>query len=181
MMPMILKILVSIIQLQPKDFTAACSESHELVAMQSKKQNFNFSAEDTEEYIPLCLPDSAEPEEEGFAVGECTEQTEIGIFVDNKLSTIPVPQLPLVSNLSDEGCNQKKMEDSVTSSDGSPCSGLDKSSLAAITLSDATGFQSKPGSNHCEPQPAKGLYSDNLKKRVCVFPVNFQRIKMISE
>ncbi|XLS61627.1 hypothetical protein HN51_015855 [Arachis hypogaea] len=26
----------------PKDFTAACSESHELVAMQSKKQNFNF-------------------------------------------------------------------------------------------------------------------------------------------
>nr|XP_029151094.1 uncharacterized protein LOC112772281 isoform X3 [Arachis hypogaea] len=150
----------------PKDLNAAFGESHELVALQSKKENFNFSAEDTLEYIPLCLPDSAD--EEGFDVGECTGE-ELGKFVDNKLSIIPVPQLPLVSNLSDEGCNQKKMEDSVTSSNGSPCSGLDNSSLAAISFSDAVGFQSKPGSNRCELQPAKCLYSDNLKKRASVF------------
>ncbi|KAL4371352.1 hypothetical protein AHAS_Ahas06G0157200 [Arachis hypogaea] len=73
----------------------------------------------------------AEPEEEGFDVGECTEQTEL-----------------------------EKMDDLVTSSYGSPCSGLDNSSLASISLSDAIGFQSKPGSNHCEPS-AKAHGNEN--------------------
>ncbi|MED6125536.1 hypothetical protein PIB30_069392 [Stylosanthes scabra] len=135
----------------PEDLTTACSKSHEHLALQSKKESVNFSAEDTEEYIPLCLPDSVDPEEEGFDFGECTvEQTELGIFADNKVSIIPVPRLSVVSNMSNEGLNQKKMEDSVT-------------------CSDAIGFQSKPGSNHFEPQPAKSLYSDNLKKRASVF------------
>ncbi|XLS61626.1 hypothetical protein HN51_015854 [Arachis hypogaea] len=61
------------------------------------------------------------------------------------------------------------MDDLVTSSYGSPCSGLDNSSLASISLSDAIGFQSKPGSNHCEPS-AKGLYFDNLKRGSVCFP-----------
>ena len=153
-------------------FTAASHESHELLTLQSKKENFHISAKDTEEYIPLCLPDhSADPEEEGFDLRECSgeEQIELGIFVDNKLSLIPVPQLPFAPNLSDEGYNKMKMEQPSASSHRRSCYRLDDLSSAALSLSDEIDFWSKDGSNHFKLQPSKGMYSDNLKKRTSVF------------
>ncbi|KAJ1377772.1 Development/cell death domain [Sesbania bispinosa] len=145
---------------------AAGHESHELLPLQQKEENLHIFAEETEDYIPLFSPDHSDFEEEGFDFNECSEEKQmLGMFVGNKMSLIPLPQIPL----GDEGYNQMKMDHPFASPHGTPCYKVDESSFAAHSMADADDFQSKDGSNHFKSLLSKGMYSDKPKKRTSVF------------
>lgn len=137
-------------------------ESHEHPTLQQKTGNIHVSAEETEVYIPLCSPDGdSDPEQEEIDhFSEC-----FGMFVGNKVSSIPIPQF-LLSN---EGYNQMKMDPPFPSPHGSSCCRLDDSSSSAHPLSDLSGLQPKDGIDDSNSPPSKGLYSDKVKKRTSVF------------
>ncbi|KAJ1385425.1 Development/cell death domain [Sesbania bispinosa] len=119
---------------------AAGHESHELLPLQQKEGNLHIFAEETEDYIPLFSPDHSDLEEESFDLHECSEekQIELAMFVGNKMSLIPLPQIPFASP------------------HGTPCYKVDESSFAAHSMADADDFQSKDGSNHFKSLLSKG-------------------------
>lgn len=132
--------------------SAAGIESHELLTLPQKKENFHVSAQDTEDFIPLFSPEHSDIEEDGFDSDECSEEKQIELFLGNKVSFVPVPQFAP----SFVRYNQMKMDHLFASPHGSNT--LDDSSIA-----------SPHGSNHSESPQPKGMYADNANKRASVF------------
>ncbi|KAK7243823.1 hypothetical protein RIF29_38635 [Crotalaria pallida] len=147
-------------------------ELQELLALQEKKDNSHSSTEDTEDFIPLFSPDHSDvEEEEGFDFNECSadKQIELGIFAGDKVSFIPVPQLPPPRPISsNDRYNPMKMDHPFASPPGSPCDTLDDSS-ASLPLSGASNLQSNDGNDDLRSLLTKGMYADKAKKKTSVF------------